>query len=134
MAKRKPKTIAHLVDDAAVLLQKLVRMKAADEYGYAICVCCGKREHWKLMDGGHFISRKWIATKIMEESINPSCKRCNGFLHGNLVPFTLYMIEFYGKDFVEELQIKKNEIKKYTRDEIAEITKDFKERIKELEE
>ena len=43
----KRKTIAQEVDKAAVLLQKLVGMKAADDYGYCQCVTCGKVDHYK---------------------------------------------------------------------------------------
>ena len=55
----KQKTVAKLREEAAVLLQKLVRMKAADVDGIAQCVTCGKKQHYKEMDGGHFISRKY---------------------------------------------------------------------------
>ena len=47
---KKQKTVAKLREEAAVLLQKLVRMKAADENGLATCVTCGKRQHYKDMD------------------------------------------------------------------------------------
>lgn len=129
----KPKTIAKLVDDAAILLQKLVKLKAADENGYCKCVTCGKVEHWKLMDGGHFISRRWTALKLMEENIQPQCKGCNGFLNGNMVAYTTYMIDTYGREFVDELQVLKHETKKHTRSEVLELIAELKAQIKELE-
>jgi hypothetical protein len=43
MAK-KTKTIAKEVDDVAKLMQKLVRLKAADDNGYVKCCTCGMQE------------------------------------------------------------------------------------------
>ena len=60
---------ARLVDEIAKKLQKLVRLKAADENGMVKCWTSGESRHWKEMQGGHFISRKHQRTKIMEENI-----------------------------------------------------------------
>jgi len=133
MAKRKTKTIAKLVDDAAVLLQKLVRMKAADDGGYANCVTCGANEHWKELQGGHFISRRYTATKLLEEQIKPQCRGCNGPRAKDgivTVEYTNYMTDTYGREIVDELLLMKTTPKKYTREEIAAISAEFKEQIK----
>ena len=74
---RKIKPIGKVVDQAATLLQKLVRMKAADEEGIATCVTCGKKQHWKEMDGGHYISRTYSKYKLYEENVHVQCKSCN---------------------------------------------------------
>lgn len=137
MAKRKTKTIAKLVDDAAVLLQKLVRLKAADEDGHANCVTCGANKHWKELQGGHFISRRYTATKLLEENIHPQCFGCNGPRAKDgivTVEYTNYMTDFYGRKFVDELLIMKNIPRKYTRIEISEISAEFKQQIKQQEE
>ena len=78
---RKTKTLPKLTDECAVLLQKIVRMKQAIylKSPYIACVTCGKIDHWKNQQGGHFISRTWTATKILEENIHPQCISCNGF-------------------------------------------------------
>ena len=130
---RKPKTIAKLHDEAATLLQKLVKLKAADDNGYCKCVTCGTVEHWSKMDGGHFISRRSLATKLLEENIHPQCKGCNGFRAGNMIEYTTYMIDTYGREFVDELRQKKHEIKKFTRSELEELIKELKERVKDAE-
>ena len=128
---KKKKTIAKLVDEAAVLMQKLVRLKAADVDGYCKCVTCGVVKHWKEMQGGHFIGRKWTATKVLEENIHPQCPGCNGPLKGNMVSYTLYMQDMYGREFVEELQRLKTQTRKYTRAEAAGLIEELKVRISE---
>ena len=72
--KKKTKTIAGLVEDAATILQRIVRMKAADENGYCQCVTCGKVGHWKEMDGGHYISRTYTQHKLLKKTSTPSVR------------------------------------------------------------
>jgi len=128
---KKQKTVAKLREEAAVLLQKLVRMKAADENGLAECVTCGKRQHYKEMDGGHFISRKWTATKLVEENVHPQCKGCNQYASGKYDDYALYMVDTYGIEMVRELNDKKRELCKQNRIELEDIKVELKVRIAE---
>jgi hypothetical protein len=127
----KTKSIARLTNDAAALLQKLVRMKAADTDGIAQCVTCGVRKHWKELQGGHFISRVKTAHKLLEENIHPQCQRCNGPLRGNPIPYSLYMIDTYGREFVDELEMTKNNGIKYCRADLLTKIKELKAEIAE---
>jgi hypothetical protein len=134
MAKRKTKSIAKLVDKAAEDLQLLVRLKAADDNGYVSCVVCGVTRHYlDGMQGGHFISRAKLATKLMVENVHPECRGCNMPGGGHEAGWTLYMLETYGKEFVEELHCISRGTKKYYRDEVLAIADDFKQQIKEHE-
>lgn len=133
--KKKTKSIAKLVDTAATAIQLLIRVKSADDNGYVSCVTCGTTRHYlDGMQGGHFISRKWLATKLMEENVHVQCKCCNGPLGGNMIQYTLFMINTYGAEFVEELERLKHESKKYYRAEVLEIIKETKASIKEISE
>jgi hypothetical protein len=77
MAKRKKATVAQEVEKAAKLLQRYVRLKASDDNGYCQCVTCGKVDHYKAMQGGHFYSRRHTVFKLFEENIHPQCPACN---------------------------------------------------------
>ena len=129
----KKKSLAKTVDEVAVLLQKLVRLKAAED-GYITCVTCGVKKHWKNADGAHYIGRTWTATKIDETNIHPSCKHCN-LVDDVFVrdAYTKYMIDMYGEDYVEEMKIRAKKPHKYDRGELEELKKDYKRQIKELE-
>ena len=132
----KVKTIAKVVDAAATTLQKLVRLKAAKENGLVQCVTCDKWAHWKDMQGGHFISRGSKKWKLVEENVHPQCPGCNGFgmKYGNAeAVYTAYMIDMYGRDYVDEMLRTKSEPRKYTRAEVAEMVAEWKEQIKDLE-
>lgn len=132
----KQKSLAKLVDEVAVLLQKLVRLKAADGSGYASCVTCKGVFHWKEMDGGHFISRNHTATKILEENIHPQCKGCNGFrMKDSLVvmDYEDYMKEMYGPEFVEELKILAKRPMKHDRAYLEQKKREYSAQIRQLE-
>ena len=86
------------------LMSEIVRRK---EDG--VCFICGKRywneelgqNDWKLMDAGHFYHGK-LDFDFM--NIHCCCKRCNGYLHGNLGEYALKLIEKYGKTRVDLLR------------------------------
>jgi hypothetical protein len=134
VAKRKPPTIAQEVEKAAVLLQRLVRLKAADENGYCTCVTCGVIKKWNdEMQGGHFFERGRTATKLMVENVHPQCSGCNAFkmkTTGGVLAYRRYMVDMYGEDGLDELEAESRKVKKYSRQEVEDIAADFKEQIK----
>lgn len=82
-----------------------IRRKHADANGYAKCVTCGHVAHWKELDAGHFISKaRGSSIYFVDENIHPQCVRCNRFLEGNKHLYTLYMLDMYGREKIEELE------------------------------
>lgn len=132
MAKTKP--IGKLVEQASTLLQLLVRLKASDDNGYCSCVTCGATSRYNEgMQGGHFIPRGKSPTRLLEENIHPQCSSCNGFgmkYHGKEAVYTLYMIDMYGKPFVEGLIEKSQEKHKWCRADLMDEIADLRARIK----
>tara|TARA_R110000765_G_scaffold27929_6_gene67671 strand:+ start:2990 stop:3466 length:477 start_codon:yes stop_codon:yes gene_type:complete len=128
---------ARLVDEIAKKLQKLVRLKAADENGMVKCWTSGHVKHWKEMQGGHFISRKHQRTKIMEENIHPQTASQN--LYGmkdslTVLNYRQAMCDFYGKDYVEWLEKEARLPLKTPRPELEDTYYELVKRCKELEE
>ena len=115
-------------------LQKLSRISAADDNGYCKCVSCGKLDNYKNMDGGHFIPKGSSSRWALEESnINPQCKGCNGFSmkHGSAeAQYTLWMIDWVGKDQVEHMLATKNDPVKFYAADYREMIADWSEQIK----
>ena len=129
MPKKTPRTTA--LDT----LQKLVRVKAADDNGYCECVTCKGTFKWTEMDGGHFISKGHSSYWALDErNVHPQCKGCNGFgmKFGTAAnQYTLYMVDMYGRDFVDEMEAKKRESIKYYKKDYIEMAKEWNEQIKE---
>jgi len=115
-------------------IQKLSRISAADDNGYCQCVSCKQMFHYKEMDGGHYIAKGHSSYwALREENVHPQCKGCNGFgmKYGTAAnEYTKWMIDYYGRDYVDEMEaIKKRPVKIY-KSEYEEMIKYWKEKIK----
>jgi hypothetical protein len=115
---------------ALVLIQKLARISAADGNGYAECWSCHTQHHYKDMDGGHYIAKGHSSYwALEEENVHPQCKGCNGFgmRYGTAAQqYTLSMVDYYGRDFVDHMEAKKRNVKKIYKAEYQEIIEEFK--------
>jgi hypothetical protein len=134
--KKRQKSMAALVEDTAKLLQRLVRLKASDSNGFCQCVTCGKVDHYKNMQGGHFIERRKTSVKLIEENVNPQCEYCNqwGMKQASTVLiYNDWMIQMHGTDFVDDLKRQSRQVRKYSRGEVEDMAADFKARIQEQE-
>ncbi len=139
-AKRvKLKTMARLKEDCAVTLQLLVRVKAAvaaNRNGQVQCVTCGKWDHYKAMQGGHFLERGRGATKLVEENCAPQCPQCNAWkmkTTSGVLAYRDYMVATYGEKAVQELIALSKQVWKPTRSEVETIHNDYKARLDALE-
>lgn len=118
-------------------LQLLTRMKAADDNGIAQCVTCGKKDHYKNMQGGHFIPRSHTKWALQQINVWCQCPYCNlwGMKSGGTAAqaYTLFMIEQVGQDFVDEMIRTKSEPVKMYKSDYEEILAELKEQIKQQE-
>lgn len=137
MPKKKKTTIAKEVEKAAVLLQRYVRIKASDDNGYCTCVTCGKVDHYKAMQGGHFIPRGRTVFKLYEENIHPQCPHCNcwGMKQAHYVlKYREYMVDMYGERRVKAMEkMAWQPSRKFERQEVLNFQRELKEKIKQEE-
>lgn len=139
MAKKtkRKSTVAQEVEKAAKLLQRLVRLKASDDHGYCQCVTCGKIDHYKSMQGGHFIPRGRTVFKLYEPNCNPQCPRCNlwGMKQAHYVlRYRQWMVDYHGERRVKAMErLAWRASPKFDREEVIQFARDLKEQIKEQE-
>ena len=126
--------MSHMTDVKAIFISDVV---AADDNGYAKCVSCGEQSHYKEMDGGHFFPKGNCSFWALEkENVHPQCKGCNGFgmKYGIAAQqYTLWMIDYYGRDFVEEMESQKRSVRKIYKAEYQEMIEEFTAEIKHHE-
>ena len=89
-----------------------------------ICFTCGYQGEWKTMQAGHFLHRNCLDFDL--RNIHCQCVKCNKYLSGNLIPYTIKMTEKYGKLVVDELRQLSNQVRKFSRSELEELIKDYK--------
>ena len=76
--------------------------------GIGQCCTCGNIKQWKYMDCGHYISRgSGGASGIRwdERNAHLQCKSCNGFHQGRQVAYHEFLLEKYGQEVIDELEL-----------------------------
>lgn len=73
-------TLAWWEDKVWKVMSEYVRMRDAWKFSkgdIGACVTCGRPDHWKAMQAGHFVSRKDKSTKYHEKNVHLQCPKCN---------------------------------------------------------
>ena len=108
------------------IYSQYIRLKYSNKEQVS-CITCGVIKNWKEMDAGHYISRSYKSTRYYDKNVHPQCYKCNRFNEGMKDVYALKLIELYGKGILEELNEKKNQIKKYTEDELKSLRKKIRQ-------
>lgn len=91
----------------------------------ATCVTCGKKDHWKKLQAGHFMSRKHYSTRWDEDNVEVQCSACNVFRYGEQYLFAKYL----GTEKADMLLAKSRETVKFPDWEIQEMIDLYKTKI-----
>lgn len=111
----RPKSDKKRQKAALVPFQKYRRLSEMDDNQNCECISCGKVDHYKEMDGGHYMpSDKHLNTQFWEDNVWPQCKYCNGCLKGNLVPYRIALIKKIGLERVITIEEIAKQITQYT--------------------
>ena len=92
----------------------------------ATCFTCGKQDHWKKLQNGHFQSRKHYSTRWDEINCQVQCAGCNVFRYGEQYIFSQRLDQKYGDGTSEDLQIKARQIVKFQTFELEELILKYK--------
>lgn len=124
MRKASRKTLVAKLD--AIFSEYIRRRYAEDDI--AICVTCGKTDHYKSLQAGHFISRKQYATRWDEDNVQVQCVACNVYRYGEQYKFGLYL----GAEKSQELLQKSRQTVKFLDYELQEMIELYKHKVAEL--
>jgi len=124
---KKP-TRSKLVKKLDVIFSQYIRLKYSDHHGMTECFTCGKRDHWKKMQCGHFMSRKNYSTRWEEDNVRVQCVGCNMFKSGEQYVFGLKL----GQQLAEEMFIKSKQVLKFTNDELIEKIDHYSSEVKRM--
>lgn len=114
--------------DAQKAVNAFVR---ARDYGLP-CISCG-RYHQGEIHAGHYLSRGAHPELALDErNIHAQCQPCNVHLSGNQINYRKGLIARHGVDLVQWLE-GAHAPKKYTIDQLKEIARTYKEKLKELQ-
>ena len=117
----------YLLEIAQKTVNTFIRMRDGKH-----CISCGKIGGDKVYQAGHFKSQGGnSALRFDENNIHVQCYRCNVELSSNQSGYRPALIEKIGLDEVIRLETTKN-TKLWTVDELQEIIKTYKEKLKEF--
>jgi len=85
------------------------------------CFTCGKKDHWKKLQNGHFQSRKHYSTRWDEINCQVQCAGCNVFKYGEQYVFGNKLDRKYGSGTAERLYIKAKKIIKLSNPELKDM-------------
>ena len=94
----------------------------------AECVTCGKQDHWKNLQAGHFMSRKHYATRWDEDNVEVQCMGCNVYRYGEQYKFSKYL----GETKSDELLFKSRQVKKFTDADLIDLIELYTEKVNNL--
>lgn len=131
-AKTKPIKRSKVVKDLDNIFSQYIRLKASDQYGYCICVTSGQKMFWKEAQCGHFVSRGKYPTRWDETNCHPQSVYSNIFLKGDYINYTIYMIDRYGREYVDELIDRSKQSVKIPTSELIEKISYYKTEVERL--
>jgi len=130
--KTKKPTRSKLVKNADTVFSIYIRRRNANEFGMTECFTCGKSDHWKKLQCGHFQSRKHYNTRWNEKNCQVQCAGCNIFRSGEQYKFGLYLNKKYGGNLSEKLMNDARKTIKLANFELQEIIDHYKDEILKL--
>lgn len=130
MAK-KPKR-STLVKKADAIFSQFIRQRNADDNGMTECFTCGKQDHWKKLQCGHFMSRKHYATRWNEKNCQVQCAGCNVFRYGEQYTFGRNLDAYIKDGLAEELNLLSHKIVKYDNNDLLDLINFYKQKVAEL--
>ena len=125
MPSNKKVSRSKLVKKLDTIFSQYIRLKNSVNEK-ATCFTCGKVDHWKKLQNGHFQSRKHYSTRWDEVNCKVQCAGCNVFKYGEQYKFSVNLDAKYGEGTAEDLSIKAQQIVKISNFELEEMIKKYK--------
>lgn len=98
--------------------------------GVAKCCTCGKIV--SDFDCGHFISRKYEATRYDERNAHAQCLKCNRFESGHQYAHSKHIEAKYGPDVPELLYTKSRMLCKRRQADYEHIASEYKDKLSQI--
>ena len=135
--KAKHKTITKVKKETWIEFSKFIRMRdglrTTGSIDWALCITCGKRYHFKMLQAGHFVAGRHNGNLFSERGTHAQDYNCNINLKGNTLVYRRKIIELYGEGADLELEAEAERKIQYKVFELEELKETFKQKIKELE-
>jgi hypothetical protein len=121
MKKQSRKTLVKNLD---TIFSTYIRRKDAIN-DIAECVTCGKKDHYKNLQCGHFMSRSNYSTRWEENNVGVQCYGCNISRSGEQYKFSQYL----GDMLSNEMFVKSKQTVKFADEDLINLIKYYTEKV-----
>jgi len=136
MKTKKYKGTAKLKKEVWDIFSKYIRLRDCLRTtgcpSFGLCITCGKRYHFKLLQAGHFIPGRHNSNLFSKKGTHAQCYNCNINLRGNTLEYRRQIIRLYGEGYDEILEAEARQTKKFTAAELTELKEYYTQKVKEL--
>jgi hypothetical protein len=121
------KTLQDWLKETQTIFNKYIRLR---DMGLN-CISCGQPP--KKRNCGHFYSQGGHSNvRFDEDNCHLQCEHCNTYLSGNLLNYQIGIQKRIGAQKLIELQERAHVTKKWTIEELKEIIKKYKTKVRQL--
>lgn len=120
-----------LIEKLDKIFSVYIRLREA-KAKIAQCFTCGKKDHYKKLQNGHFQSRKHYSTRWDEINCQVQCAGCNVFRYGEQYLFGVNLDKKYGTGTSDEMHKKSRETYKIDNYELEVLITKYEDLVKEL--
>lgn len=110
-----------------IVFNKYIRLRDEKEP----CISCGRKDVEEF-HAGHFIATTYQYHRFNEDNVHKQCSYCNTHLRGNIIEYRKNLINKIGLCRVEYLENTKNMMFDWTREDLQEKIKEYKNKIKKI--
>ena len=89
------------------VFSKYIRLRDRVDGDFCKCCTCGRVKHWKEMDAGHFINRRYYGVRFDERNVHAQCRYCNRFNEGEQAKYAEFLKKKCGPDIADILNASK---------------------------
>jgi len=97
------------------------------------CVSCGKPIKGRVNASHFWNANNHHNVRFDEDNVHSSCITCNQFLSGNLLEYRIRLCSKIGQKRFDELEVKRHVTKKWTADELQQLIKKYKTKVRQLQ-
>ena len=129
MAKKKL-TRSKIVKKLDSVFSQYIRLRESVNE-VSICFTCGKEDHWKKLQNGHFMSRKHYSTRWDEINCQVQCAGCNVFKYGEQYKFSIELDQKYGSGTADKMLQQSKQIVKFSTMDLEDLIIKYKNLVDE---
>lgn len=122
------KTLQDWLKETQTIFNKYIRLR---DMGL-VCISCQQTP--KKKNAGHYFSSGGHSNvRFDEDNVHLQCEHCNTFLSGNLLNYQIGIEKRIGAQKLIELQARAHLTKKWTIDELKDLIKEYKTKVRALQ-